>query len=206
MKYIILLIIPFIVFASDDDKLSFIEKYLNDAKIDKVLHKDTFTIFYSYKYKQPICTISYLTSENVKIKSDRKKLCKFKEDLSIPKEYRSTLDDYRGSGFDRGHCASFASSDYTIQGAKDSCLLSNISPQYGSHFNRSVWKEIESSTRELTEDKNITVITVVFFDNNPWNNKFLEVGQKLQVPDGFAKIILQNEKVIKFWFIEHKNY
>jgi endonuclease G len=186
------------------DNLDILIDYLNNAKIDKVLEKDTYTIYYSNKYKQPIYTISDISPDNVYIKRPRDRYCIFKEDLDLNQTNRSVLNDYRRSGYDRGHIASYASLDYTIQGAQDSCLLSNMSPQLPK-FNRATWRRIEHQTREIGKVQTIKVITVVFFDNNPWNNKFVEVGNHLQIPDGFAKIIMdENNSIIQYWFLEHK--
>lgn len=204
MKYFIFLLLPVFLLAGSLSSLHVLENYLDDTKVDILLNKDTFSIFYSYKYKQPVYTVSILTPQNVKIKTDRTKLCKFKADSFVPKEYRSTLDDYKDSGYDRGHLASYASSDFTILGAKESCLLSNMSPQT-AHFNRVKWRKIEHSTRELAKTQKIKVVTIVFFDNNPFNDKFLKTGNHLKIPDGFAKIIMDsNGTIIKYWFVEHK--
>ena len=181
--------------------------YLKTTKVDKILHNDTFIIGYSYKYKQPIWTYTKVTAKDLKVKSNRKKLCKFKIDKRIPEIYRSTKTDYVNSGFDRGHISGYSTVDFTDTGAKQSCYLSNISPQYGSGFNRSKWKLIEEETRKIIKELGSgCIITVVFFDNNPFNDRYMSTGQKLQIPDAFAKIILINNLVHKVYFLEHKEY
>lgn len=47
-----------------------------------------------------------LTPDSVNKKFERSN--KFKEDNEIPVQYRSTLSDYKGSGYDRSHMAASA--------------------------------------------------------------------------------------------------
>jgi len=191
-------------YDTNSSELLILQQYLDTEKIDVYKDYSTFYIAYSYKYKQPVYTVSTITPENVYIKNPRTKYCIFKEDITIEKQYRSTLDDYKKSGYDRGHIGSYASLDYKVQGAKESCLLSNMSPQLPK-FNRVKWRKIEHQTREFGKLQTIKVITIAFFDNNPWNNEFVSVGQHLQIPDGYAKILIDvNGSILKYWFLEHK--
>ena len=57
------------------------------------------------------------------------------------------LEDYRGSGFDRGHMAPVAAMAWSIEGISESFLLSNISPQEPG-FNRGIWRDLEARVRD----------------------------------------------------------
>jgi len=58
-----------------------------------------------------------------------KLLNKFREYTEIPVQYRSTLSDYKGSGYDRGHMAASATLDNSYDAMVESFLLSNMTPQ-----------------------------------------------------------------------------
>jgi len=58
-----------------------------------------------------------------------KLLNKFREYTEIPVQYRSTLSDYKGSGYDRGHMAASATLDNSYDAMVESFLLSNMTLQ-----------------------------------------------------------------------------
>ena len=81
-----------------------------------------------------------MMQKNVKRKNE------FKPDPDIPSDMQTTLKDYKGSGFDRGHlcpsddrCCSQAMNDQTF-------YLSNMQPQVHGH-NGGVWKNLEEKVR-----------------------------------------------------------
>ena len=53
----------------------------------------------------------------------------FKEDTSIHPYFRSTLADYKHSGFDRGHLAAAANHRMNQDLCDETFLLSNMAPQ-----------------------------------------------------------------------------
>ena len=53
----------------------------------------------------------------------------FAEDKEVPVQYRATLADYKGSGFDRGHQAPAADMRTSATTMKQSFLLTNMTPQ-----------------------------------------------------------------------------
>ncbi|CAG0911930.1 unnamed protein product, partial [Cyprideis torosa] len=70
------------------------------------------------------------------------RLDSFRVDLRIPAMFRAGLEDYVGSGYDRGHL--IASADRRSSGVLNSetFLLSNMSPQH-PRLNRGLWKTLE---------------------------------------------------------------
>ncbi|XP_019965053.1 endonuclease G, mitochondrial isoform X2 [Paralichthys olivaceus] len=61
--------------------------------------------------------------------SSNRKYCDFREDDSVHLFHRSTNDDYRGSGFDRGHLAAAANHKWSQKAMDDTFYLSNVAPQ-----------------------------------------------------------------------------
>jgi len=91
---------------------------------------------YSYLTKQPIWVAYALNPKQIGIKTERKD--KFAADPSVPKEYSASLNDYKKSGYDRGHLAPYASMDFSKVSANESFYLSNISDI--PHQNRYYYK------------------------------------------------------------------
>lgn len=71
----------------------------------------------------------------------------YREDLSLPEEYRSKLSDYAYSGYDRGHMCPGGDCNWSEDGRDETFLLSNMCPQ-NPNLNRGDWKEIEIACRK----------------------------------------------------------
>lgn len=82
-------------------------------------------------------------------KVDRSK-SHFKEDAAINEKWRSKLQDYRGSGFDRGHLVPAADVHASQKHMNDTFYLTNISPQVAVGFNRGYWAALEKMLRNTT--------------------------------------------------------
>lgn len=106
--------------------------------------------------------------------------------------------DYRQSGFDRGHLAPAADLDFSRQALDESFYMSNISPQHPS-FNRGGWKELEEMVRQwaLEEDSLWVVSGPVL------QQRLKKIGiNQVSIPAYFYKIILDSRqaelKIISF--------
>ena len=67
----------------------------------------------------------------------------------------STLDDYSGSGFSRGHLCPSADRLCTVEQNKQTFFLTNMQPQYQSH-NGGLWSRLESQVREYATNDDYT--------------------------------------------------
>lgn len=70
----------------------------------------------------------------------------FQEDTSIPKQYRTTLADYRNSGYDRGHICPSADRLYSKDVNEQTFYMSNMHPQLHA-FNAGIWDNMENQVR-----------------------------------------------------------
>ena len=100
--------------------------------------------------RNPHWVAEHLTRSNAKGAADRTNV-PFKEEPALPPHVRARLDDYAGSGYDRGHLAPAANHRNSDTAMSDTFYLSNIAPQVGSGFNRDYWARLEKFTRDLTK-------------------------------------------------------
>ena len=114
----------------------------------------------------------------------------FREDNSLPKKcYQVDENDYRGTGYDRGHL--MPSGDRTKSKAANSSsfLMVNMLPQHPSN-NREVWRELEIYSRELVNRG----LQLHSFAGGNGQLKTINKG-KISVPKYVWKVILvENSK------------
>lgn len=67
-------------------------------------------------------------------------------------------NDYKGSGFDRGHLAPAADMAFDAQAMSESFYMSNMTPQHPS-LNRGRWKTLETQVRQWAVEKDALCIT-----------------------------------------------
>ncbi len=102
-------------------------------------------------------------------------------------QYRSTLSDYKGSGYDRGHMAASATVDISYGSMMESFLLSNITPQLPG-LNRQGWRYLESYIREWTNERGeLYVVTGAMFVGEHG-----VIGNGVHVPTHYYKIVFDS--------------
>ena len=116
----------------------------------------------------------------------------FKPDISIPSGSRAELDDYSGSGFDRGHMAPAGDMKKSRGVMSESFLLSNMSPQVGIGFNRNIWKNLEAAIRGWVKQRGtLTIITGPVFAVDGNQVSYQVIGENhVAVPTHFYKIVV----------------
>ncbi len=113
----------------------------------------------------------------------------FRTDPDLPVGQRAELEDYKGSGYDRGHLAPAADMARDAQTMSESFLLSNMTPQVGVGFNRGIWKKLEEKVRDWVQQrKNMYIFTgPIFSDPKHYNT----IGSnKVAIPTHFYKIVV----------------
>ena len=73
------------------------------AKQPRDLCFDAFAVLHSGRSKTPIFVVEKLTAAQLADAADEERTNKFFADARLPQVERATLEDYRGSGYDRGH-------------------------------------------------------------------------------------------------------
>jgi len=122
-----------------------------------------YTLSYSEENEQPYWVFYQLTPDFLNSAIDRTD--DFRADASVGTGY-ATLEDYKGSGYDRGHLCPAADMKLNDTSISESFFLSNMSPQDPS-FNRGIWSKLESLVRTWCVDEDtIYIATGPVFKNN----------------------------------------
>lgn len=197
-KILILLLFPLLVLANPiDDKCSDnviwgAPKLLNEVNTQYLCKLD-YAINYNYKTKVANYVVEHIQPTQLIKKSSRKN--DFREDIEIPFQYRSTLQDYVRSGYDRGHMAPAGDFVYDSTVMSESFLLSNMMPQ-NQNNNRGIWKVLEDHIRDLSARENVYVITGTIF-----NPGYKVIGNGVGVPDQIYKIVILPDRKKMFGFL-----
>ena len=111
---------------------------------------DAFAVLHSGISKTPVFSVERLTRDQLTDAQDESRTDRFFADARLRARERATLDDYRGSGYDRGHMAPAADMP-TAQAMAQSFSLANMVPQSAKN-NRGVWaKSVEKATRKYVQ-------------------------------------------------------
>lgn len=149
----------------------------------RALCYSNFAILHSGLSRTPIYVAERLNKEFLEVKVSR--ATAFFADNRLPPDERSELEDYNGSGFDRGHMAP-AGDMSTEKSMEQSFSLANVVPQ-DSVNNRKSWASIEKATRKyvMRATGDIFVITGPIFDQD-----HLTIGMnKVWVPQYLFKLV-----------------
>lgn len=113
------------------------------GKTDQVVDREGYALGYKAAWKTARWVMYRLTDDEVVTQVARRSDV-FAPDPLIPNGPQ--LDDYRGSGYDRGHLAPAADMKWSRQAMTECFYLSNMVPQDRGN-NGGIWNEIENTVR-----------------------------------------------------------
>ena len=151
----------------------------------QIVNREGFAIGYSEKYEQPLWVTYRLTKDEV-LSRKASRLNDFFEDSEI-KTGSATMQDYAGSGYDRGHLAPAGDMHWSDRTMLQSFAMSNMSPQDPS-FNRGVWSRLERAVRRFAySEGSVFVVTGPVFVND---EEAVTIGDNhVRVPEFFYKVV-----------------
>ncbi len=147
-----------------------------------------YTLRYEEEHEQASWVAYRLTRADLYGEAERKD--NFRADPSIPTG-SATPDDYRGSGYDRGHLIPAADLVRSEEAMSGSFYMSNMSPQEPS-FNRGIWATLEAVVRNIANvDRAVYVVTGPVLTDGPYKT----IGRnEVSVPNRYYKVILDYEE------------
>jgi endonuclease G len=152
------------------------------SKGELILHKG-YALSYNESREQADWVMHLLPAPKPGAKRFRRQN-NFREDPQVSTG-SSSPDDYRNTGYDRGHLAPAADLSYDEEVLSESFYMSNMSPQRPG-FNRGIWNSLENQVRDWAkENGNVWVITGPLFGKRP--RKF--GANQVHVPKAFYKIV-----------------
>ncbi len=131
------------------------EYYLPTSSGQIVKHR-FYSLSYIEEHEQAEWVAYTLTRDNLK-KEWVERQDNFLPDPKV-KTGSSTPNDYRNSGYDRGHLVPAADMAFEDDAMMETFFMSNISPQ-AKNFNKGIWRELEELTRSWAQ-KNVKLFVV----------------------------------------------
>ncbi len=154
------------------------------GKADTIIDREGYALGYIELHEQPACVIYKLSAEEVQ-NNVAKRSDQFRADPEIPTG-SATPEDYRKSGYDRGHLAPAADMAWSKKAMSESFYMSNMSPQVPA-FNRGIWAKLEAQVRAFAvAEKEIYVVTGAILPKQPT----VTIGaNRVTVPTHYYKVI-----------------
>ena len=152
---------------------------------EQVLKRTSYVVSYNKQTRCPNWVAWQLTADHAD--GELKRMNNFHEDEDCPRP-RATLQDYKGSGWSRGHMCPAGDNKWSREAMYDSFSLVNVCPQDSKH-NSGVWNSIEMDCRRWARKYG-----EVFIVCGPvWTKgKHQTIGpNKVQVPEAFFKVVLR---------------
>jgi endonuclease G len=165
----------------DNNNKLLLPKY---SKNEIIVYHKYYTLSYSSKYRQARWVAYKLTYNDISSMNSVKRKNKFKVDNMVPNPVHP--DEYKNSGFDRGHLCPAGDRAFSEEAMAETFYMSNISPQSPS-FNRGIWKNLEEKIREWVRiNKELYIVTGPVV-----KEKFNVIGKtNIAIPQYFYKVIL----------------
>lgn len=163
---------------------------------------DAFAILHSGQSKTPIYVAEKLNKAAVE-DADEKRTNKFFADARLRAAERATLDDYKGSGYDRGHMPP-AGDMPTAQAMAQSFSLANMVPQAPEH-NRGIWaKSVEAAVRKYAQRATGDVFVITGPVYQPSIAESPVIGNGVRVPKYLFKLVYDKDQN-KAWAYYQEN-
>lgn len=119
--------------------------WVHSQPMQRPLCFDAFAVLHNGNTKTPVFVAQKLNRQSLAQAANQQRTDRFFADARLPQAERAELDDYRRSGFSRGHMAP-AGDMPTANAMAQSFSLANMVPQSEQH-NGGPWAKVEQDTR-----------------------------------------------------------
>lgn len=151
----------------------------------QIIKRTAYSLSYNPELLIPNWVSWHLTAEHTDGEYPRDNNYYEDEDVSFPK---ATNEDYKGSGWSKGHMCPAGDNKWDTEAMRESNLLTNICPQHAS-LNSGLWNVIERDCRKWAKKYGELYIVC-----GPvlLNKEHETIGlNKIVVPEAFFKVILR---------------
>lgn len=150
---------------------------------EHIIQYPGFKVSFNTNHHQPNYSAWELTAAH--LDGDIKRLSKFESDPDVPG--CATTQDYRNSGYDRGHMAPAGDMKWSQEAMHSCFFLTNICPQAHS-LNAKAWKNLEEKCRQWARrDSTLIIICGPILTDRLTKT----IGKtQITVPDRYFKVIL----------------
>lgn len=151
---------------------------------NEIVHYEGFTVYFNRDTHIPNCTVYELTTNEAQATGKRRD--NFQQDPSV--EGCPTLDDYKYSGYDRGHLVPAGDMKWSEQAMSDCFYLTNMLPQKQA-LNSGAWNQLEQKVRNwAVRDSALIVVTGPILSKYDWNTTIGD--SRVVVPSRIFKAVL----------------
>ncbi len=168
---------------------------------ERIISHTGYTVSFNREHNNPNYVAWELTAAEVKGTLPRDN--DFQPDPDVPLPHRVTTDDYKGSGYDRGHMVPAADMKWSTAAMRECFYMSNMCPQDGS-LNSGPWNKLEAACRRWASREGSVYIVCGPIYNKGRKQKKIGRKCKVTVPDAFFKVVLSlksgKEKAIGFCY------
>lgn len=171
---------------------------------ERVLKRMGYVTSYNKHWKLPNWVAWKI--DKSRLKKNESRTNEFLPDPDLRTSEAVTTNDYKGSGFDRGHMCPAADNRYHWKAMQESFYMTNICPQ-DRKLNSGDWNDLEEMCRFWAEKEGSLYVVCgpIVKSKNP---QTIGRKQKVVVPDAFFKVILstagKQPRAVGFVF-ENKN-
>jgi endonuclease G len=161
-------------------------------KADRIIYRSGYVLGYDSKKRIPRWTAYRMSLSDASTRGE------FSRDPSIPLNEQAESEDYRGSGYERGHLVSPPDvAGYGMETIVEANYISTVAPQTPA-LNRRAWFAIEKYARDLVrkyKDDRVWIIAGPVFMSQPGDIiNYPVIGKnKVAVPSAFFRIIIKLE-------------
>lgn len=150
----------------------------------QIIDYEGFTMSFNPDMRQPNWVAWELTADESQATDYARTDADFAPDPAV--DGCAQLDDYRDSGYDRGHLCPAGDMRWSRQAMHDCFLLTNMSPQRNA-LNAGAWKNLEEKCRQwAVRDSALVIICGPVLTDRLTSS----IGSGVAVPERYFKVIL----------------
>jgi len=177
---------------------SFAHELEPDSQCDEKLDYQYYSVCYSQAHRQALWTFHALTKSSINGSSKRENNYRLDPQVSDP----VTKNDYKGSGYDRGHLVPAGDMKLNKTSMSETFYMTNMSPQKPD-LNRKIWNALEGGLRKMVENLgDAYVVTAPILTNN-----LNQLPSNVSIPKFYYKIIyFPKQQLMRAYLLENKSY